>query len=113
MRDVTFVLRQDSIHSLSRVVKFYDHKLQLCCPRNHADSLSGESRSPWIADHSRGLLLHLLRRTAAKDFAVAETNDAGLIGGKVPNATGTRLDRICGECIASSAAAGLRRQGEI
>src|SRR6266852_8009763 len=113
MRDVTLVLRQDSIHSLSRVVEFCDHQLQLRCPRNHGGSLSGESRSPRIADHRRGLPLRLFLRTAAKDFAVAKTNDPGLIRGKMPNAMAARLDRISGDCIAPSAAAALGQHGEI
>src|SRR5882672_5643143 len=103
MRDVTLVLRQDSIHSLSRLVELCDHDLQFRCPRNPGGGLSGESRSTWIADHRRGLPLHLFRRTAAKNFAIAKTNDAGLIREKMPNATGTRLDRISGDCIAPSA----------
>src|SRR6266436_4127939 len=113
MRDVTLVLRQDSIHSLPRLVEFYDHELQLRCPRNHGGGLSGDWRSPWISDHRRGLPLHLFRRTAAKDFAIAKTNDAGLIREKMPNATGTRLDRISGDCIAPSAIAALGQRGEI
>src|SRR5216684_927170 len=113
MRDVTLVLRQNSIHSLSRLVEFCDHELQLRCPRNHGASLSGESRSLRIADHRQGLPLHLFRRTATKDFAVAKTNNAGLIRGKMSNATGTRLDRISGDYIAPSAVAALSRQDEV
>src|SRR6267378_7966290 len=113
MRDVTLVLRQDSIHSLSRLVEFCDHQLQLRCPRNHGGRLSGESCSLWIADHRRGWPLHLFRRTAAKDFAVVNTNDAGLIRGKMSNATGTRLDRISGDRITPSAVAALGKRGEI
>src|SRR6266850_1747039 len=113
MRDVTLVLRQDSIHSLSRLVELCDHDLQFRCPRNYGGGLSGESRSTWIADHRRGLPLHLFRRTAAKDFAVAKTNDAGLIGRKMPLATGTRLERISGNGIATSAVAALGGHYEI